>query len=104
MVKDKKESTLVVFAESALYRDADEELKAKEYLLFWKENLMRKLHRDVYEAVFVEESYHVRGPEFSGMLAQYSQIALKLVVRIKFMFELGFNNFLGIDYDSQYKK
>ena len=99
----KKESTIIVFAESAMYLNDEEEKKAKEYLLFWKENLIRKLHKDVYQAEFLEESYHLRGPEFSGVLAQYSQIALKLVVRIKFMFELGFNNFLGIDYDSDYK-
>ena len=99
----RKDSTLVVLGESAMYLNEEEEKKAREYLLFWKENIMRKLHRDVYKAEFVEESYHVRGPEFSGMLAQYSQISLKLVVRIKFMFELGFNNFLGIDYDSDYK-
>lgn len=93
----KKDKAIIFFGESAFYSGDDEKIKAKEYLEYWKQNLMKKLYRDTFEAVLIEESFHERGPEFSGMLCQNSQISLKLLISIKFRFEM--DQCIGINYE-----
>ena len=83
-----KESIVLFLGELAYFTNEEEEKKAKEYLEYWKENTMNKLKTDVYHAELIDESFHVRGPEFSGMLLQRSSIAIKIAVRIKFRFEI----------------
>ena len=55
-----------------------EEKEARSYLEYWKKNIIHKLRKDCYEAVLLNESYHIRAPELIGCLAVRTQIALKL--------------------------
>ena len=86
----------IFFAEYAFYSNEEEKEKAKEYLEYWKNNLIKKLRKDTYEAVLIEENYHERPPEFDGILCQRTTLVLKLCVNIKFKFEV--DSLIGIDY------
>ena len=83
-----KDSILVFFGENAFYCNEEEEKEAKDYLQYWKKNLLKKLTKETYHAELIEESYHVRGPEYESIISQRTSIALKLTVKIKFQCSL----------------
>lgn len=88
-----KDKVTICFGESAFYSNEKEEEEAKNYLQYWKKNLLIKLMRDTHEAVLLEESYHTRD---ASCLKIMSIISIKLIVTIKFQYEI--DQCLGIHY------
>ena len=82
------------FAEIAYYPEGDavEKIKAKEYLEYWKKNLLFKLSRDTYDVVLVDEQYIERPAYWISALAQYASIALKIKVDAVFYYDLELMN------------
>ena len=91
-----KENVLVFFGEHAFYLNEKEEEEAKTYLQYWKNNLLQKLQKDTCSAELIEESYHVREPYLSGVFCQRHTLALKIAVKIKFVFSI--DQCLGVHY------
>jgi len=83
-------NTQKFFAESAYYDPNDPlaKQKAKDYLEFWKKNLIFKLKRDSFDIKIIEEQLVERSPEYVSCLAQYATIALKLCLEADFYYEL----------------
>lgn len=78
------------FGESAYYSEGDEhdKLAAKQYLEFWKRNLLFKLSRDSYELEVIDEQWSERPSYLNGMLCHNANLGLKVCVKAKFKFEL----------------
>lgn len=83
------------FGEEARYTDAASEVKAREYLEMWKENLLWKIGSQYCIPTIVDHQWVVRGPEYSSLLSYYSTMALKLSIEFKFLFEIDKNSYLG---------
>jgi len=78
------------FGEIATYPENDEEEKkeAKKYLESWKKFLLRRLKRDSFDVMIVDEQWGIREAHLSGMLAQNESMYLKLCLESEFNYEL----------------
>lgn len=78
------------FGEVAYFQEGNEEdkNKAREYLEFWKKNLLFKLKKDSYELELVDEQWGERPAYLCSLLSQYGALYLKICVKAKFNFEL----------------
>ncbi len=85
--------TIHIFGECAYYTNEQEEIEAKNYLEYWKNNLLKKLSRDTFEVVLIEQQFVKRDPSIRGCLSIQTQIALKITCKIKFKFEV--DQYLG---------
>jgi len=77
------------FGETFYYRPGEmEKIKAKQWLIDWKENLLRKLHRDSFHCEVIDEQWVERDASIVSSLALWESIGLKICVQAKWNYEL----------------
>jgi hypothetical protein len=78
------------FGEIARYPTHSEEEKeeAKKYLELWKKFLLRRLSRDSFNVMVVDEQWGIREAYLDGSLAQNENMYLKLCLESDFNYEL----------------
>ena len=78
------------FGEVAYYKEGDEEekKKAKEYLEFWKKNLILKLQKDSFNVKIQDEQWTQRPSHVISMFNPYAAIGLKLCIIGEWNYEI----------------
>ncbi len=77
------------FGEWTKFSNEEEKIKAREYLNYWKKDLIFKLKRDSFDVKIVDEQWVERDPSISGMFNEFSILALKIMVEADWHYELG---------------
>lgn len=77
------------FGESFYFFNEEEKEEAKQYLISWKKNVLRKLVRDSFTINVIEEQWIEKEKVYVSLINEASILSLKICIEANFHYQLG---------------